>query len=159
MSCTCTSLKPSTAQYYYYFAAPKAHQQTNAHLSIQYPLVSLSFLSIFPLLLLMVLRLPFPNRQPWFDFLLNFSLKTKSKDTSSYLTIFPSISSSVMCAGWAMAAACSTEVSSWAAMPLRQAKKAQACWCAGVWAPATILLNLTVSSSPSPLPILSFCFT
>ena len=40
------------------------------------------------LLLLMVLRLPFPNRQPWFDFLLDFSLKTRSKDTSSYLTIF-----------------------------------------------------------------------
>jgi hypothetical protein len=92
VSWTFTKLKPSSPHSTTTALQPKskstdthAQQQARTHTSIVSS-PSPSSLS-FPLLLLMVLRLPFSNRQPWFDFLLDFSLKTKSKDTSSYLTI------------------------------------------------------------------------
>jgi hypothetical protein len=70
----------------------------------------------------MAFKLPFLSWQPWFDLLLDYSLKTKSKDElSNYLS--PSISFSVFCTGWA-SATFSTEVPSWAAMTPRQGQGA-----------------------------------
>jgi len=55
------------------------------------------------------------------------TLESIYRDYGFYVLISPLCFLSVLSAGWAAAAACSTEVPSWAAMAPRKAKEPRAC--------------------------------